>query len=65
LIYEKVKDLCIKKNISIYKLEKELGFSAHIIVKWKKSTPSADKLKLLADYFGVAIEYFLEEKEEA
>lgn len=61
MIYEKVKDLCTKKNISIYRLEKDLGFSAHIIVKWKKSKPSADKLKKLANYFEVTVDYFLDE----
>lgn len=63
MIYEKIKALCQERGISIYKLEKDLKFSASSIVKWKASTPTVDKLKAVADYFGVGIEYFLEEKE--
>lgn len=62
MIYEKIKNLCQKNGVSIYKLEKDLEFSASSIVKWKTSTPAVDKLKAVADYFGVSIEYFLEEK---
>lgn len=64
MIYEKVKGLCEERDVSIYKLEKDLGFSASSIVKWKSSIPTVDKLKAVADYFGVSIEYFLEEKAE-
>lgn len=62
MIYKKVSELCEKNNISIYRLEKDLGFSASSIVKWKTSKPTIDKIKAVADYFGVSIEYFLEEK---
>ena len=59
MIYEKIAELCAEKGISIYKLEKDLGFSGCSICKWKKSTPTVDKLKNVADYFGVSIEYFI------
>ena len=62
MIYEKVKELCEKKKVSIYRVEKDLGFSASSIVKWKNAIPAADKLKAVADYFNVPIEYFLEER---
>ena len=62
LIYKKVEQLCRKREISIYRLEKELGFSASSIAKWKVSMPVVDKLKAVADYFGVSIEYFLEDE---
>ncbi|MEE1085782.1 MAG: helix-turn-helix transcriptional regulator [Schaedlerella sp.] len=29
------------------------------IGKWRNSNPTVDKLKKVADYFGVSIEYFL------
>lgn len=61
MIYEKIKRLCIEKGVTIYRLEKDLEFSQSTIIKWKTSVPAADKLKKVADYFGVPIEYFLEE----
>ena len=64
MIYEKVKKLCKQKKISIYRLEKDLNFSASTIVKWKKSIPAADKLKAVADYLHVSIEDLLEDNPE-
>ena len=60
MLFEKIKMLCEKRKISIYRLEKDLGFSESSICKWKTSKPSAEKIKAVADYFGVSIEYFLE-----
>ncbi len=60
MIYERVRELCEKKKISIYRLEKDLKFPASTIVKWKESSPTVAKLKVVADYFDVSIEYFLE-----
>lgn len=62
-IYENVKRICREKDISIFELEKTLNFPRSSIYKWQKHCPSVDKLKILADYFGVSIEYFLEESE--
>ena len=45
--------------ISIAKLEQELGFANATIRKWAKSSPSADKLLKVADYFGVSVDYLL------
>ena len=60
MLFEKIKQLCKEKKVSVYKLEKDLGFSGSSICKWKTSAPSVDKIKAVADYFGVSIEYFLE-----
>ena len=61
MIYEKVRKLCKQKKISVYRLEKDLGFSTSTIIKWKKSIPAANKLKAVADYLHVSIEELLEE----
>ena len=52
-----IQALCKRKNISVGKLEKELGFSNGSIYKWNKSSPTVDKLKIVADYFGVTLDY--------
>jgi transcriptional regulator with XRE-family HTH domain len=59
-MYQKIKDLCKKNNISVYHLEKELGLSTGSVCKWKKSIPRADTLSKVANYFGVSINYFLD-----
>lgn len=60
MLFDKIKKLCEEKKISIYRLEKDLGFSESSICKWKTSKPSIEKVKAVADYFDMSIEYFLE-----
>ncbi|EJW19195.1 helix-turn-helix transcriptional regulator [Paenibacillus alvei] len=56
---EVIQNLCKDRDISIFKLEKELGFGNGTIYKWEKSSPAVDKLKKVADYFGVTVDYIL------
>lgn len=60
MVYEKVKELCEKNNITVSKLEKDLGLGNCTILKWKDSSPSFEKIKMVADYFKVSIDYFVE-----
>lgn len=62
-MYQKIKDLCKEKNISVYYLEKQLGLSTGSVCKWEKSMPKADTLSKVANYFGVPINYFLKSDE--
>lgn len=61
-MYEKFADLLAKTNKTAYRVAKDTGISTATLSSWKKGeyTPKVDKLKILADYFGVSIEYFLE-----
>ena len=61
---QKISDLCSAEGISITALEKKLGFGNSTIMKWKDSSPSVEKLKKVADYFGKTVDYFLEESEK-
>lgn len=56
---ERIKRLAKERGISLPDLESELGFGNSTIVKWEKSTPNADKLNKVAQYFGVTMEYLL------
>ena len=64
-MYEKFVALLEKTNKTAYQVSKDTGIAENIFSYWKtgRSKPKVDKLKILADYFGVTIEYFLEEKE--
>lgn len=59
---DNIKDLAAQKKISVAELERTLGFGNGSISKWNKQSPSADKLKKVADYFGVTIDYLLDRK---
>lgn len=58
-LYENVKEAANSKGYSINKLEKELGFARSYISKFKKITPSADKIQKIADFLGVTSEFLL------
>lgn len=59
MIFERIKELCRKNNISIYKLETEMGFSHTTISKWEKVSPRVNNLKKVADYFGVTVDFLI------
>lgn len=62
-MYKKFDALLSKTNKTIYRVASDTGIATATLYDWRdgKSTPKVDKLKILADYFGVSIEYFLEE----
>ena len=49
---------------TVYQVSKETGISQTAFSNWKsgRTTPSLESLKILAKYFRVPIEYFLEDK---
>lgn len=46
-------------KLSINKLEKECGLTRGSMAKWDGHAPSPDKVKKVADYFNVSVEYLL------
>ena len=60
IVYQRIKDLCKERGITMTKLVDELGISESLIRKWKStSSPSIDKLRLIAKYFGVTVDYLI------
>lgn len=62
-MYEKYVKLRDKKGVTDYRVSEDTKITKSTFSDWKsgRSNPKVDKLKILADYFGVSIEYFLEE----
>ena len=56
---ERVQELCKKNSISVSELEKTLGFGNGYISKLGQSTPNTSKIKLIADYFNVSVDYIM------
>lgn len=63
-LLSKVKNLCKERSISISQLEKELDIPHNTIYQWKNKTPKIQRLKLIADFFHVPIEYLIDENDE-
>lgn len=59
LIYDKVKVLAKERNIPIRKIEMECGFSQGSVCKWNDISPSAEKVKKVADYLGTSVDEIL------
>ena len=62
MLYDNIKILCDKNNISIPQLERELNFGAGTIYKWQIVSPSVDNLQKVADYFKVTIDSLVPKK---
>lgn len=54
-IYENVKALCDKKNISIMELEKKAGVGNGVVGGWRTATPNMKTLQKVADALGVSV----------
>ena len=54
-MYETVKELCKKKNISISRLEREAGLGNGTISAWRKYEPNLSTLTKVADALGVSV----------
>ena len=61
-MYEKFQELLTKTGKTSYRVAKDTGISDTVFSYWKsgRSKPKIDKLKVLADYFKVTIDYFIE-----
>lgn len=55
VVYKNISELCNQRNISIAKLEREVGVGNGTIGRWEKSSPTVENLKKVADYFGVTV----------
>lgn len=64
--FDKLDTLVRSKGINFAELARETGLYSHLFYEWKKgkSCPKADKIKVIADYFGVTIEYFFKDSDE-
>ena len=59
--YKIFDDLLKTNKTTVYRVSKATGISASTFTDWKngRSVPKMDKIKLIADFFGVSLEYML------
>lgn len=62
MLTEIISNLCDREGISLSELERRVGLS-RCIYRWSTNTPSADKIALVADYFGVSVDSILGREE--
>lgn len=61
-MYEKYVELRDKKGVTDYRVALDTGIPKSTFTDWKtgRSKPKIEKLKILAKYFMVPVEYFIE-----
>lgn len=64
-MYEKFEKLLEERGLTAYKVAMDTGVATATLTEWKKGTykPKVDKLMVIAKYFDVPLEYFLDEGE--
>lgn len=60
MIYDKIKELCKEKGMSVNAVEKKAGLSKGAISKWNNSTPSVKNLNSVAKILKVKIDKLLD-----
>lgn len=61
MIYENVRRLANKKDMSICKLERNAGLQNGTIGKWRTSSPNVSSIKAVADVLGVTVDVLIRE----
>ncbi len=58
---ERLKELRLKKNMSLQELSEDLGISDYALILWEGSKLSLDITKIikLAKYFNVTLDYIM------
>lgn len=65
-MYKKYEELLKKTGKTSYQVSKDTGIGQNTLSGWKsgRSKPKVDKLQKLAAYFGVTVNYFLQEEKD-
>ncbi|REC31311.1 transcriptional regulator [Enterococcus pseudoavium] len=58
-LFERVSELSKKQDKSLKVVAEELGLSRHAFYSWKTSSPKAESLEKVANYFDVTTDYLL------
>ncbi len=59
MIYDKIKEFCKERGVSITSVEKEAGLSNGIISKWNNVSPTVDNLQAVAKVLKVKVDELL------
>lgn len=57
--FEKIKELAKKQGKSLGTVEDDLGYGRNTLYKIKNSTPNAERIAEIANYFNVSTDYLL------
>lgn len=66
MAYDRIFEIMKERELTAYRVSKDTGISQASLADWRKgrSKPKIDKLKKLADYFGVSVYYLTGEVDD-
>lgn len=59
---DKIRKLAKERGTSLTQIEKSCGLGERSISKWDVSIPSVEKVKRVADFFGITIDELIKEE---
>ena len=62
MLMENISELCKSRRITFAELERSTGLGNGTVRRWNEMNPRVDKLKLVADFFGVTIDELLKDE---
>lgn len=60
MLYDKIKEYCKRKNISIASVENKAGLGNGAISKWNESSPTVANLQAVAKVLDICISELIE-----
>lgn len=60
MIYEKVKQICEDKGMTIMALESKAGIGNGVIGRWRESIPAIDTVSKVADVLDVTVDSLID-----
>ena len=59
MLLQNIVSLCNERGITLAEAERSSGIAKGTMCRWGKNTPSVDKVKAVADFFGVTVDELL------
>ena len=65
MIYDKIKEICKAKGVSVAQVERDAGLSNGAISKWNDVSPTVSNLQAVAKVLNCSVDDLLENTTEA
>lgn len=56
---ERIRELCKEHGTNFKQLEEKTGLANGSVARWDNSSPSAEKVRRVAEFFGVTCDYII------
>ena len=60
MLYDKIREICREKGVSVASVEKKAGLSNGAISKWNNASPTVDNLNAVAIILKVKVDKLLD-----